>query len=156
MKLFRNDLPSCLAALAVAVLSFCANTSWAGFGYQAEISVAGYSGGELTDFPLLVRVSPTRIKGFAYADCRPDGADIRFFLLGSSQALFHEIDTWNPSGESLFWVRVPSFTSSTVLVMKYGNVALSTPPDATNVWASAGGSYYGAVPERTACLVPGP
>ena len=145
MKLFRNDLPSCLAALAVAVLSFCANTSWAGFGYQAEISVAGYSGGELTDFPLLVRVSPTRIKGFAYADCRPDGADIRFFLLGSSQALFHEIDTWNPSGESLFWVRVPSFTSSTVLVMKYGNVALSTPPDATNVWASAGGSYYGAV-----------
>jgi len=120
-------------------------SAFAGFDYQAEIDVSGYSGAALTDFPLLVRVSPTRIKDFSYSDCQPGGTDIRFFVSGSSQALDHEIETWDPSGESIFWVRVPSLSSSTKLAMKYGNAALVTVPDATNVWAHADGGYYGAV-----------
>ncbi len=57
-------------------------------------------------FPLWVRVSPEKIEGFVYAGCQPNGADIVFATMGG-EVLPSEVDTWNPAGESLFWVRVP-------------------------------------------------
>lgn len=128
---------------AVAFTAF--SVASGAFNYLSEISISKYAGGELTDFPLLVRVSPTIIQDFAYSQCRADGADIRFYAADGVTPLASEIDTWNTSGESLFWVRVPSFTSSTKLLMKYGNAALTEAPDGTNVWKAAAGGFYGGV-----------
>ena len=86
----------------------------------------------LTDFPILVRLKePVRdgtgaiiggIPGFRYADVRRDGLDLRFVSISNLTAVAEtdkdnplardtllpfEIDTWNPQGESLVWVKVP-------------------------------------------------
>ena len=87
----------------------------------------------LTDFPMLVRLKePVRdatgaivdgLPGFHYADVGRNGLELRFISLANkneytqpdtnraSQAtdtlLPFEIDTWDPSGESLVWVKVP-------------------------------------------------
>ncbi len=73
----------------------------------AEITVSGYTGSALENFPVLVRISPTRISGFSYADCAADGRDIAF-VDADGHALDREIDTWDPNGESLVWVRIPA------------------------------------------------
>ncbi len=121
-------------AAAVAALSFV------GYGsstYQSTITVSGYAGSEtLTDFPVLVRVSPTTVKGFSYADCEPDGSDIRFFAADGTTVLAHEIDTWNPEGDSLVWVKLPALAANTTFDLSYGDPSAATASG--NVWAASG------------------
>jgi len=61
--------------------------------------------GPAADFPLLVRLDPGR---FPYSQAATDGADLRFVADDGSTVLPHEIESWNPSGVSLVWVRIPS------------------------------------------------
>ena len=123
-----------ILAAAVAALSFV------GYGsstYQSTITVSGYAGSEtLTDFPVLVRVSPTTVKGFSYADCEPDGSDIRFFAADGTTVLAHEIDTWNPEGDSLVWVKLPALAANTTFDLSYGDPSAATASG--NVWAASG------------------
>ena len=101
-----------------------------------DIKPTGYTGTGTapTDFPVLVRLKePVRdstgaivggIPGFRYADVRQNGLELRFVSVSNIAAsavapidkdnpyardtlLPFEIDTWNPKGESLVWVRVP-------------------------------------------------
>lgn len=102
------------------------------------VSFTGYAGTEtLTDFPALVRLS-TAIQGFDYSDFKSTSggvpADLAF-ADGVGNALDYEIDTWNPAGESLVWVRIPSLSSSTVITAYYGQTgALANPERAQGVW----------------------
>ena len=74
----------------------------------------------LNDFQALVRIS-TDIEGFSYSDFRQEnGADLAF-LDGDKNLLAHEIDTWNVEGESLVWVKIPSFRRGMKIYMVYGN-----------------------------------
>lgn len=58
---------------------------------------------ELTDF-----VAPVRIgTDLPYAEAADDGADVVFRSADTAEVYPHELDTWRPGGESLFWVRVP-------------------------------------------------
>ena len=101
---------------------------------QAELATTGYQGiGTLTNFPVLVRVSTTRIPGFSYADCAPDGSDIAF-ALADGTILPHEIDTWNPAGESLVWVRLPEVTPVATSFLFQWRGARGLPNDPTAVW----------------------
>ena len=123
-----------ILAAAVAVLSFV------GFGgtlRQSVITVSGYAGSEtLTDFPVLVRLSPTTVSGFSYADCAADGRDIRFATTDGTPLPF-EIDMWNPGGESCFWVKLPALEKDTVFVLSYGVTTAPKAP-AENIWAASG------------------
>lgn len=123
------------AAACVAVL--CA------FGLQAaperrvKMHVAGFTGYyELENFPLLVRISPERIEGFSYDDCAENGADISF-TLPDGTLLAHEVDTWNPQGESVVWVSLPKFGQQASFYFRWKDAA---PPavDSTAVWTKAG------------------
>ena len=95
-----------LFALVAVLLACCA------FGapqYRVKLRASGYTGTEtLETFPLLVRISPERIAGFAYADCAADGSDISF-ALEDGTVLAYDVDTWNAEGESLVWVSIPNF-----------------------------------------------
>ena len=92
------------------------------FRKRFDISAADASVGSYSDFAMLVRLSPERVSGFSYADfMQPDGTDIAFFD-GSGKPLAFDVDTWNPSGESLVWVKVPDFSSSTVITCAYGGL----------------------------------
>ena len=122
------------AALAPAVL--LAAPQW-----RAEVAVAGYGGAApLTNFPVLVRVSEAAIPGFRYADCAAGGADLAFADAGGA-ALDREIESWDPDGESLVWLRLPLLTNGLAFAATWGDPATaSQPPSQTDgsVWRPAG------------------
>ncbi len=100
-----------------------------------DIKFAGYTGTEtLTDFPALIRVSKA-INDFKYDECKvANGGDLRFSD-ANGVLLQSEVERWNPAGESLVWVKVPSLTKDTLITAHYG----SSNPDAvtpTAVWDS--------------------
>jgi hypothetical protein len=101
------------------------------------VTASGYTGAStLADFPVLVRISPSAINGFSYADCAAGGADISF-ALADETPLPHEIDTWDTSGESLVWVKVPALAGTTTSFnLRWMDTAppANTPSD---VWAGA-------------------
>ncbi|MBO4708789.1 MAG: hypothetical protein J5727_03300, partial [Kiritimatiellae bacterium] len=70
----------------------------------------------LTNFPVLVRLSES-IPGFSYDKCRAD--ELRF-ALADGTLLAHDIDYWNPNGESTVWVNVPELTAETVIRAYWG------------------------------------
>ena len=88
--------------------------------------------GEVTDFPALLRLS-TDISGFSYDDFKqPGGADLAI-VDGDGTELAYEIDTWDPSGESLVWVRLPRLTKDLKLTGYCGSDT-ATPPASADVW----------------------
>ena len=94
-----------------------------GFSHFAALKVAGYTGSApVANFPVLVRLSETTVSGFLYSDLASpsDGADLAFFDAGGNPLAF-EIDTWNPSGESLVWVRLPSMQNGTRIMIWWGS-----------------------------------
>ena len=110
--------------------------------YSHKFSVTFRGGPEnaaLANFPVLVKISEydenagTGIQGFSYDDClKPNGGDLRFadengILLDS------EVEVWNPQGESLVWVKVPTLTKGTKITGYYGWV-LAPPLDPAEVW----------------------
>ena len=100
------------------------------------ITVYGYTGSTtLENFPVLVRLSPDT-GGFDYADCAPDGSDIRF-ADAAGNLIPHEIDTWNPSGESAIWVALPTLERGTAFSMLFGSDA-PTASAPGSVWSGAG------------------
>ncbi len=87
------------------------------FAYTASFTVSGYTGSTpLADFPVLVRLSATSPSGFDYADCASDGSDIRFSD-EDGNLIPHEIDTWDTTGESLVWVKLPELDAGTTFSM---------------------------------------
>ena len=94
---------------AVAVLAACGlavSAALAAPSYQAKLTVQGYTGAELANFPVLVRLSPQTVAGFHHGTCRADGSDITF-VDEIGEPIKCQLDTWNPDGESLFWVKLP-------------------------------------------------
>ncbi len=154
----KNRPVSFLATIASSLLVvFTALSAFGLPAYQSQVTASGYAGSTtLTDFPVLVRISPSAINGFAYADCAANGADISF-VLADGTVLPHEIDTWNTSGESLVWVKVPALTgTSTSFLFRWSD---ATPPsnastsvwdaDYIGVWHMGEISPAGAVPDAT-------
>ncbi len=104
------------------------------FDHFVDLTVAGYDGEDpLADFPVLVRISPDRIPGFSYAFCKQGGGDMAFFSDDGATEYPHEIDTWNPEGESLVWVKVP-LAKKLSFKMCFGAATANTGNDPTNVW----------------------
>lgn len=105
------------------------------FAKALTITFPGYTGSAtLTDFPVLVRLSSARNK-FDYSACAAaNGSDLRFADV-EGNLLSHEIDTWDNTGESLVWVKVPSFNADAVITAYYG---CANPPAnyPTNVWSA--------------------
>jgi hypothetical protein len=113
--------------------------------YGTRITFAGYTNaGSVQDFPVLVRLG-TNIPGFSYAQfvSPGNGADLRF-TSETGRELYFQIDQWNPAGESLVWVQVPSITTSNDYITAcWGNPADSAmQPGNTNgaAWITLSGA----------------
>jgi hypothetical protein len=136
----NNERGKAMKKILVCALSsaLCAATALGGFTKSVAFTTSGYQGsGPLADFPVLVRLS-TAIDGFDYADF--GGTTNLVFKDSGGSAIPHEVDTWNTSGTSLIWVRVPSVTSATTFRMYYcGEDAAANNP--ATVWTSA--NYVG-------------
>lgn len=107
------------------------------FKMKLPIAVNAEAVGEksATDLPVLVRLSES-IKGFKYSDLASDGSDLAFGVNdgGVITVYPHEIDTWDPKGESLVWVKVPTVDKDTAFAMYYGN-GTTVPESKTAVWS---------------------
>ena len=116
------------------------------FARGVKFTVSGYTGTEvLTNFPVLVRLS-TAISGFTYSDFYADGSDLSLVDIGFVDAegngLAYEIDTWNPSGESLVWVNLPRMTNGTEFAMWYRSSKTGKELNSDNVWADYTGVWH--------------
>ena len=130
-----------MVALCVAlfgVTATCADTTvdWTKYKHSFTVKFSGYSGTTtLTNFPVLVRISEDRISFPIYAKCKiANGGDLRFSD-ASGALLASEVEYWNPGGESLVWVKVPSLDADTVITAHFG----CSSPDAvtpSDVWSN--------------------
>ena len=115
------------------------------FDYGAKLTVSGYAAGKpaLSGFPVLVRIADNSPSGFSYdgLQSKSTGADIAFVDMNGNGLPF-EIDTWNPSGTSLIWVRLPSMTNGTEFVMCWGSATSGKTICGTNPWSDYVGVWH--------------
>lgn len=145
MKLARIALTPSIAAISVFAF-FALTLSTFGFDYSSTITASGYAGEEtLQNFPVLVKISPTTIKGFDYSQLKNGNADIAFVSLDGGTEYPFEIDTWDTSGTSFVWVKLPELTAATQFKFLWGDESVTaSAANAHAVWGSAaGGSYLG-------------
>ena len=90
-------------------------TDYAKCIHVAPAQAAVSAGQSFADVPVLLRISES-IDGFSYSDLRVDGKDM-LAIDEEGNVVPYEIEVWNPSGESLIWVKVPNYTSNTRLTI---------------------------------------
>jgi hypothetical protein len=89
---------------------------------------------DLVDFPVLVKLDATRID---YSKTQSNGEDIRFTASDGTTLLSHEIESWDSSGESFIWVKIPNIPAGSTtdyIYMYYNNPNAPDGQDAGNVW----------------------
>ena len=127
----------CAAALELPLFADPVQINPADFECSLRFRFSGYRGlSTLENFPVLIKLSQA-LNDFDYSKCKAqDGGDLRF-ADSDGNLLDSEVDTWNPGGTSLVWVRIPSLSKNTSISAYYGS---DNPPqvDGTNVWWKSG------------------
>ena len=136
MKIIRY-----LLILSAMVLTSSAFADLTDYAMKIEFTVSG-DFPDVSDFPVLVRLAENSPVKFSYAACAEDGSDIRFFDTAGTVAYPYEIDTWNPSGESLVWVRLPSAAKNTTFTMCYGRSGQTSASNGAAVWSDYVGVWH--------------
>ena len=114
-------------------VSYELDNDWKKYAHKFNISFPGATNGVVENFPVLVKISEGSPAGFLYADClKVNGGDLRF-ADENGTLLPCEIEVWNPEGESLIWVKVPTLSSTTRITAYYG-WPLAPAVSATDVW----------------------
>ena len=130
-----------LAAAALATTAFTAS---------AEVHYEEFSFSSLPSsvdgHPIPLRIANDMPLGFSYADCQLDGSDIAVYA-GSVDAetaepemIPFEIDTWNPNGESLIWIRPSSPTVGAKYTLRWGGEPVVH--TASDVWSGYQGVWH--------------
>tara|TARA_B100000745_G_scaffold221560_1_gene147727 strand:- start:1481 stop:6244 length:4764 start_codon:yes stop_codon:yes gene_type:complete len=87
----------------------------------------------LFDFPLMVKLDSSRVD---YAATGDQGQSLRF-VDRQGNALAHDIESWNPAGESVVWVKVPVVNANSVanyIWMYYDNAQAIAAQNSADVW----------------------
>lgn len=98
-----------------------------------------YSGEDVGDVHVALRVSEA-IPGFDYSDCRVDGSDL-YVEDESGNALAFDLETWNAQGESIVWVKMPTFGKNRKVRVYYSGPANES-ANATAVWSGYTGVWH--------------
>ena len=110
---------------------------------QATLKVTGYTGtDQITGFQALVKLSNADAYGFSYDEAETDGSDL-WFEDSDGNVIPHEIDTWNTSGDSFVWVKIPTLTNNVEIVMHWGvlrTAAQTCTP--SNTWSNFVGVWH--------------
>lgn len=122
----RNEVPS----------------SYEGWLYRQKITINnnGFSE-DLTNFPIMVALNSSRV---SYADFQPSGADLRFTDVAGN-VLSYEIESWNSSGTSVAWVKVPIVKAGSTqnwFWMYYGRAGAPDAQAAGAVWSNGYSAVY--------------
>ena len=131
------------AALVAAAVCMAAAPSFAE-AKSATLSATGYSGTEtITGFPALVKLSASDdAYGFSYSDC-VNGKDDLWFEDADGNLIPHDVDTWNETGDSYVWVRIPSLSNGAKIVMHWGAARTAEQTCTTaDTWAGYVGVWH--------------
>jgi len=113
------------------------------FERYLPFTVTGYTGTEtLTNFPVLVDVRKKDTNGFSYDDFYHTGGKDMAFVDEKGHVIPHEIDTWNPNGMSLIWVRLPEMNNGTKFTMCYRSPLVNPPADPGNTFERYVGVWH--------------
>ena len=113
------------------------------FERYLPFTVTGYTGTEtLTNFPVLVDVRKNDANGFNYDDFYHTGGRDIAFVDERGHVIPHEIDTWNPNGMTLIWVRLPEMNNGTKFTMCYRSPLVNPPADPGNVFEKYVGVWH--------------
>ena len=113
------------------------------FERYLPFTVTGYPGTEtLTNFPVLVEVRKNDTNGFSYDDFYHTGGRDIAFVDEKGHVIPHEIDTWNPNGMSLIWVRLPEMNNGTKFTMCYRSPLVHPPDDPGNTFERYVGVWH--------------
>ena len=95
------------------------------YAHRVKITFPGYTRSEtLTNFPALVTLGE-HIAGFRYDGFESElGVDLRFTEEDGETVIAHEVETWNPDGDSVVWARVPELQVGTYIWAYWGNVGM--------------------------------
>ena len=141
--------------LAVATLAVVASiTALAGVSdYSKKLTMTVNSSrfatedGSVSGLPVPVRLS-TAITGFYYTDIAQSGTDKDLFFVDSeNNQLPYEIEKWDDQGESIVWVRVPTYAASAHIYMYYGGPAVEQ--NSAAVWNGYVGVWHMAEANNT-------
>ena len=137
----KKIMCAAVAAGMLAVGMAFADTAELGEFAKKVTFTIEYKGAEaFSDIPVVVKLSANSPKGFSYNDCAADGSDTRF-ADADDNAIPFEIDTWDPSGESIIWVKPPSLAKDTTFAMYYcGNPLAENNPK--EVWTAYTGVWH--------------
>ncbi len=111
------------------------------FAATVSNAVVNASGLPFENMPVLLKLAEGRPAGFSYNDVVNSGRDFEI-TDESGNALPYEIDTWNPNGESLLWVRVPSFDNGRRITVTYGRSLSDGTASAALVWNGYAGVWH--------------
>jgi len=123
---------------AVVMADAAPDTITPDWAYRRVITINNAGLGALADFTVLVTLDATKIRYTA------QGADLRFADSGGTP-LAYEIETWNTSGSSYVWVRIPAIAANTTTTfqMFYGNPNATDAQMAAQTWdASYAGVWH--------------
>ena len=116
------------------------------YAYSVDIAIKG-AAAEVTDFPVFVKISESLLGGFEYAkeSVAKDGKSL-FFIDKDDNPLAYDIDTWNTSGESGVWIKLPKLpVDGTTVTMYWGLKDGSTAPRGytpAEVWTDYVGVWH--------------
>lgn len=129
------------AETATVMIYNCREAALSSFSRRTTLTFPGYTHETpVTNMPVLVRLKE-QAGVFSYADIRRDDhGDLAFYTVGGTR-LPYEIDTWDPNGTSLIWVRVLELKRDTTIYMLYGSGA-GVMNDPTQVWDGYVGVWH--------------
>ena len=107
------------------------------FRSKVSITVAKTVADTEAGVPVPVRLAENNPGGFSYADCDP--TQMRFGDENYAPIPF-EVDTWNPQGESLVWVKVPLAEGTKINLVYNGTATVANDPSA--VWGDYTGVWH--------------
>ena len=129
--------PTILQTAVCAAVSFASAVFADAHRFTATVN---YAGAPAWDVPAALRISETLVDGFDYAAA---GDGTHFTITdGTGAVLPYEIDTWNPGGESLLWVKIPHFVNGRKLTVTYGDTERNMASRAAAVWSNYVGVWH--------------
>ena len=106
-----------------------------------EISIKGTTT-ELTNFVVPVRISEELMQGFYYENA--DSSKL-VFVDKFGNLLSYDVDTWDESGESVVWLKLPTLPTEGITVTMYWNLRdrqIAPANEPTDVWSDYAGVWH--------------